>query len=80
MFRRSMQLGFCCWRTLVPQRMTSLRQADAYKLYSATSIYGTVWGRPFIKKKTYKRDSPIPIHPQESGPGDGTLYADIPCI
>ena len=32
-------------------------------------------------EKPYKRDSPIPIpiHTQETGPGDRTLYADIPC-
>ena len=34
------------------------------------------------RKKPYKRDlpAPIPIHTQESGPGNRTLYADIPCI
>ena len=39
-------------------------------------------GRPYIQKKTYKRDSPlpIPIYTQESGHGDRTPYADIPCI
>ena len=43
-------------------------------LYSAT--------RPYIQKKPYKQDSPIPIHTQESEPGDRTLYADadIPCL
>ena len=41
-------------------------------------------GQPLYPEKPYKRDSPIPIHipihTQESGPGDRTLYADIPCI
>ena len=39
-------------------------------------------GPPLYPEKPYKRDSPIPIpiHTQESGPGDRTLYTDIPCI
>ena len=50
--------------------------------YSPTRLYGTVRGRPIYPEKPYKRDSPkpLPIHTQESGPGDWTLYADNPCI
>ena len=40
--------------------------------------------QPLYPEKPYKRDSPIPIpipiHTQESGPGDRALYADILCI
>ena len=35
---------------------------------------------PLYLEKPYKRDSPIPIHTQKSGPGDRTLSTDIPCI
>ena len=39
-------------------------------------------GPPLYPEKPYKLDSPIPIpiHTQESVPGDPTLYADVPCI
>ena len=39
-------------------------------------------GPPLYPEKWYKRDSPIPIpiHTQESGPGDRAIYADIPSI
>ena len=55
---------------------------NATYTYSATRLYETVRGRPYIQKKTHMRDSsiPIPIHTQESEPGDRALYADIPCI
>ena len=45
-------------------------------------VYMERFGAPYIQKKTYKRHSSIPIHlhTHESGPGDQTLYADIPCI
>ena len=50
-------------------------------------LYGIIiWngsGPPlYPEKKTYKRDSPMPIptNTQESGPGDRTLYAYIPIV
>ena len=69
--------------TLPNRKSTRLTLINFLKnLYTVQPAYMERFGPHLYPEEPYKRDSaiPLPIHTQESGPGDPTLYADIPCI